>query len=206
MLRDQALAVSGLLSPASGGPAVNTYQPKGIWEEASFGKKKYTQDSGEKLYRRSLYTYWRRIIAPTMFFDNATRQTCTVVASRTNTPLHALQTLNNTAYVEAARALAQRTLLQHPVGKETADDTDADRIDAILKRVLARPASNQEREILLRGLNRTRGQFSDGSKDALALVAVGESTRDERIAPNELAAWTNLCLAILNLDETLNRE
>ena len=113
--------------------------------------------------------------------------------------------------MEAARALAQRTLLQYPVGKETADDTaadriDADRIDAILKRVLARPASNQEREILLRGLNRTRGQFADGSKDALALVAVGESTRDERIAPNELAAWTNLCLAILNLDETLNRE
>ena len=211
MLRDQALAVSGLLSPTSGGPAVNTYQPKGIWEEASFGKKKYTQDSGEKLYRRSLYTYWRRIIAPTMFFDNATRQTCTVVASRTNTPLHALQTLNNTAYVEAARALAQRTLLQYPVGKETTDDTaadriDADRIDAILKRVLARPASNPEREILLRGLNRTRGQFADGSKDALALVAVGESTRDERIDPNELAVWTNLCLAILNLDETLNRE
>ncbi len=206
MLRDQALAVSGLLSPVSGGPAVNTYQPKGIWEEASFGKKKYTQDRGEKLYRRSLYTYWRRIIAPTMFFDNATRQTCTVVASRTNTPLHALQTLNNTAYVEAARALAQRTLLQHSDGKEPADDTDADRVDAIMKRVLARSASNQEREILLRGLKRTRSQFADGSKDALALVAVGESTPDERIAPNELAAWTNLCLAILNLDETLNRE
>ena len=206
MLRDQALAVSGLLSPASGGPAVNTYQPKGIWEEASFGKKKYTQDRGEKLYRRSLYTYWRRIIAPTMFFDNASRQTCTVVASRTNTPLHALQTLNNTAYVEAARALAQRTLLQYPVPKETSDNTDSYRIDAIMKRVLARPASSQEREILLRGLNRTRGQFADGSKDALALISVGESTPDEQIAPNELAAWTNLCLAILNLDETLNRE
>ena len=206
MLRDQALAVSGLLSPVSGGPAVNTYQPKGIWEEASFGKKKYTQDSGEKLYRRSLYTYWRRIIAPTMFFDNATRQTCTVVASRTNTPLHALQTLNNTAYVEAARALAQRTLLQYPLAAEAAENTDADRIDAVMKRVLARPASDQERVILLRGLNRTREQFADGSKNALALLAVGESTYDERIPPPELAAWTNLCLAILNLDETLNRE
>ena len=206
MLRDQALAVSGLLSPVSGGPAVNTYQPKGIWEEASFGKKKYTQDRGEKLYRRSLYTYWRRIIAPTMFFDNASRQTCTVVASRTNTPLHALQTLNNTAYVEAARALAQRTLLQSPGPRKTGKNTDSDRIDAIMKRVLARPASNQEREILLRGLNRTRVQFSDEPKDALALISVGESKPDEQIAPNELAAWTNLCLAILNLDETLNRE
>jgi hypothetical protein len=206
MLRDQALAASGLLSPISGGPAVNTYQPKGIWEEASFGKKKYTQDNGEKLYRRSLYTYWRRIIAPTMFFDNASRQTCTVVASRTNTPLHALQTLNNTAYVEAARALAQMILLKYPADEQEPEATDATRIDAIMKRVLARAASDQEREILLRGVNRTRGQFSDGSKDALALLSVGDSTRDERIAPTELAAWTNLCLAILNLDETLNRE
>lgn len=211
MLRDQALAVSGLLSPVSGGPAVNTYQPKGIWEEASFGKKKYTQDVGEKLYRRSLYTYWRRIIAPTMFFDNATRQTCTVVASRTNTPLHALQTLNNTAYVEAARALAQRTLLEHATAVETSanadsESTDAVRIDAIMKRVLARSASDQERRILLKGLQRTREQFADGSESALALLAVGESKYDEQIPPTELAAWTNLCLAILNLDETLNRE
>ncbi len=108
MLRDQALAASGLLSSVRGGPSVNTYQPAGVWEDASFGKKTYRRDSGEKLYRRSLYTFWRRIIAPTMFFDNATRQTCTVKEGRTNTPLHALQTLNNTAYVEAARALAQR--------------------------------------------------------------------------------------------------
>ena len=213
MLRDQALAASGLLSPINGGPSVNTYQPKGIWEEASFGKKKYTQDSGEKLYRRSLYTYWRRIIAPTMFFDNASRQTCTVKASRTNTPLHALQTLNNTAYVEAARTLAQLSLLKHPVSllkhpdnEQQPESTDADRIDTIMKRVLARPASEAEREILLRGVNRTRGQFADGSKDALALLSVGESDRNENISPAELAAWTNLCLAILNLDETLNRE
>ena len=105
MLRDQALAVSGLLSPIDGGPAVNTYQPEGVWEEASFGNKKYARDSGDKLYRRSLYIFWRRIIAPTMFFDSASRQTCTVKEGRTNTPLHALQTLNNIAYVEAARAL-----------------------------------------------------------------------------------------------------
>ncbi|MAI34589.1 MAG: hypothetical protein CBE00_10030 [Planctomycetaceae bacterium TMED240] len=210
MLRDQALAASGLLSPVNGGPSVNTYQPEGIWEEASFGKKKYRQDSGEKLYRRSLYTYWRRIIAPTMFFDNASRQTCTVRASRTNTPLHALQTLNNTAYVEAARVLAQKTLLEHPADdaaqQKKLDEIDSVRIDTVMKRILARPASAPEQKILLRGLNRTRVQFSEDTKDALALITVGASEHDDSISPNELAAWTNLCLAILNLDEALNRE
>ena len=210
MLRDQALAASGLLSPVIGGPSVNTYQPEGIWEEASFGKKKYSQDSGEKLYRRSLYTYWRRIIAPTMFFDNASRQTCTVKASRTNTPLHALQTLNNTAYVEAARTLAQKTLLEHPAENAALqtrlEEIDSVRIDTVMKCILARPASAPEQKILLRGLNRTRVQFAEGTKDALALLAVGASKHDESISPNELAAWTNLCLAILNLDEALNRE
>ena len=211
MLRDQALAASGLLSPVSGGPSVNTYQPEGIWEEASFGKKKYSRDSGEKLYRRSLYTYWRRIIAPTMFFDNASRQTCTVKASRTNTPLHALQTLNNTAYVEAARILAERTLLedreQNQQQKSQPDEeTDSARIDRVMKRVLARPASVHERSILLGGLKRTRQQFADDSEGALALLAVGESDHDKSINPSELASWTNLCLAILNLDESLNRE
>ncbi|NND99689.1 MAG: DUF1549 domain-containing protein [Pirellulaceae bacterium] len=140
MLRDQALAVSGLLSSVNEGPAVNTYQPPGIWEEASFGKKTYQQDTGEKLYRRSLYTFWRRIIAPTMFFDNATRQTCTVKTARTNTPLHALQTFNNVAYVEAARALAELAL--------QSDATSADeRIDFILQRVLARGATEAEKTI-----------------------------------------------------------
>jgi len=205
MLRDQALAASGLLSPVNGGPAVNSYQPQGVWEEASFGKKKYQQDTGEKLYRRSLYTYWRRIIAPTMFFDNASRQTCTVKASRTNTPLHALQTLNNTTYVEAARVLAQTILQQESLDVDP-EQVDASRIDKIMHRILARAASVPERKILLRGLNRTRQQLAAGSADAIALLSVGDSPRDETLDPRELAAWSNLCLAILNLDETLNRE
>jgi hypothetical protein len=199
MLRDQVLAASGLLSPADGGAAVNTYQPPGIWEEASFGKKQYTQDEGEKLYRRSLYTYWRRIIAPTMFFDSASRQNCTVKSSRTNTPLHALQTLNNVAYVEAARVLAEASL--------KADvDTDAERIDFVTRRTIARQASGAEKKVLLRGLERTRGQFGDKSDEAVKLVTIGESSRDESIDPIEHAAWTSLCLAVFNLDETLNRE
>src|SRR5438876_7092077 len=121
MLRDQALFLAGLLVEKIGGAAVMPYQPEGIWEEATFGKKSYKQDHGAALYRRSLYTFWRRIVGPTMFFDNASRQTCYVRAIRTNTPLHALTTLNDVQYVEAARALAQRVLL--------AQDDDAARLD-----------------------------------------------------------------------------
>lgn len=199
MIRDQALAASGLLSTVRSGPSVNTYQPPGIWEEASFGKKTYAQDRGEKLYRRSLFTFWRRIIAPTMFFDTASRQSCTVKMSRTNTPLHALQTLNNTAYVEAARVLAASAL------KSDASD-DPSRINFVLQRVLARDAADSERDVLLRGLNRTRAQFADQKEEAAKLLGVGDSPRDETLDTIEHACWTSLCLAVLNLDETLNRE
>ncbi|MDG2221103.1 MAG: PSD1 and planctomycete cytochrome C domain-containing protein [Rubripirellula sp.] len=199
MLRDQALAASGLLSPVVNGPAVNTYQPPGIWEDASFGKKKYRQDQGEKLYRRSLFVFWRRIIAPTMFFDNASRQTCTVGVSRTNTPLHALQTLNDVTFVEASRALAE-TALASPA------KSDSDRIDEIMQRVLARACSPAERQVLLSGLQRTRLQFADHPEAAVQLIDTGDSPRNENLDAAEHAAWTSLTLAILNLDETLNRE
>ena len=199
MLRDQALFVSGLLSKANSGPAVNTYQPEGVWEEASFGKKTYAQDVGEKLYRRSLYTYWRRIIAPTMFFDNASRQTCTVKSGRTNTPLHALQTLNNVAYVEAARVLAEAALKA-----EVADDKD--RIQWTMLRVLGRNASPQEQAILLAGLQRTQQQYTGNADAAEKLIAFGESKHDTSLDPIQHACWTSLCLAVLNFDETLNRE
>lgn len=131
MIRDQALAASDLLVATLGGPAVKSYQPSGVWEEATFGNRRYEQDHGDALYRRSLYTFWRRIIAPTMFFDNATRQTCTVKVLRTNTPLHALLTLNDVTFVEAARVLAERALLA-----ENLDD--AARIDEVCRRLLAR--------------------------------------------------------------------
>ena len=208
MIRDQALAVSGLLSPVRDGPAVNTYQPPGIWEEASFGKKKYRQDTGEKLYRRSLYVFWRRIIAPTMFFDSASRQTCTVRSGRTNTPLHALQTLNGVTYVESARQLAQHILAEKidQPSDQASGDNDRERIDRILQRVIARRASQDEQAILERGLERARKQFAQEPDAAIAFLSVGQSARDETIDASELAAWTSLCLAVLNFDETLNRE
>jgi hypothetical protein len=205
MLRDQALFVSGLLSPHRGGPAVNTYQPPGVWEEASFGKKTYQRDEGEELYRRSLYVFWRRIIAPTMFFDSASRQTCTVKVSRTNTPLHALQTFNGVAYVEAARVLAESVLFGRGVAGVAAGE-ESQVLEQVMRRVLGRPPSTREERILLRGLHRSRNEFKDQPEQARLLLEVGESPRDESIDPVEHAAWATLCLAVLNLDETLNRE
>ncbi len=199
MLRDQALAASGLMSPVDGGPAVNTYQPAGVWEEASFGKKVYTQDSGEKLYRRSLYVFWRRIISPTMFFDNASRQACTVKSGRTNTPLHALLTLNETVYVESARMLAEKVL-------QSNFQDDSARINAVFSRVVSRPATADEQSVLLRGLQRARGQYAKVPDEPGKLLAIGESPRDETLDASEHAVWTGMCLAVLNLDETLNRE
>ncbi len=199
MLRDQALAASGLLVGTVGGPPVKGYQPAGVWEEATFGNKKYVQDQGESLYRRSLYTFWRRIIAPTMFFDNATRQTCTVKSFRTNTPLHALLTLNDVTFVEAARALAERTL------KEELPHDEA-RIDSIFRRLMARSAQDQERTILLAAISRSRSEFKADQEAAQKLLALGESKRDERLDPVEHAAWTSLTLAVMNLDEALTKE
>ncbi len=200
MIRDQALKASGLLSQKVGGEPVNTYQPPGIWEEASFGKKTYVRDEGEKLYRRSLYIFWRRIAAPSMLFDSASRQNCTVKISRTNTPLHALQTLNDVTYVEAARCLAQRILQD--------DDLSGDRqrLDLAMNYVLARPSSDEEAAILLSGLRRSKQQYRSNPQDAQRVLDQGESTRNQHLDAITHASWTGLCLTILNMDETLNRE
>jgi hypothetical protein len=197
MIRDQALAVSGLLTPSIGGPPVKPYQPKGIWEEATFGTKTYAQDRGESLYRRSLYVFWRRIVGPTMFFDTQSRSTCVVKPTRTNTPLHALATLNDPTYVEAARSLAERAL-KCP--------TDAERLAYACRRVLAREPSAAERDVLLAGLARRRAEFAARPEDAKLLLKVGESKRDESLEPVEHAAWTAVALTILNLDEAVTRE
>lgn len=197
MVRDQALAASGLMVAAVGGPPVKGYQPAGVWEETTFGRKQYVQDQGEALYRRSLYTFWRRIIAPTMFFDNATRQTCTVKSFRTNTPLHALLTLNDVTFVEAARALAERV--------QTSDSDEA-RIDAVFRRLLCRRATNDEKTILLAAIDRSRGEFRADPEAAGKLLAIGESKRNEQLDAIEHAAWTSLTLAVMNLDETLTKE
>ena len=197
-IRDQALSISGLLSASRGGAGVNSYQPAGIWEEPTFGLKKYTIGQGDQLYRRSLYTFWRRIAAPTQFFDSATRTGCSVRASRTNTPLHALATLNDPAYVEAARAFAEQ-IWHH------ADD-DAARLDWAMQRVLARSLSDAERSILKESLTRLRAQYAADPAAAELLLKVGKSQRDESIPAAEHAAWAAICGLLLNLDETLTKE
>jgi hypothetical protein len=199
MIRDQALAASGLLVDKIGGKPVLGYQPPGIWEEATFGQIRYNQEHGEALYRRSLYTFWRRIVGPTMFFDVANRQTCTIRIARTNTPLHALVTLNDVTFVEAARALAQRVLFG------PARD-DAGRITESFRRLVAREPKPTEREILVRRLESLRKLYASDEAAAKKLIATGESPADPTLAPAELAAWTSLTTVLLNLDETISKE
>lgn len=198
MIRDQALAASGLLVEKLGGPPVKGYQPPGIWEEATFGNIRYQADQGEALYRRSVYQFWRRIVGPTMFFDVANRQTCQVKVARTNTPLQALITLNDVTYVEAARALAERVL--------TEAATPEQRVELIYRKILARRPSSNEQQVLLDTLRKFQEQFARDPEGAKKLLKVGESKRNEALDPIQHAACTALCGLVLNLDETLNKE
>ncbi len=198
MIRDTALQAAGLLAGSVGGPPVKPYQPGGVWEEATFGAKRYEADHGAALYRRSLYVFWRRIVGPTMFFDAANRQYCTVRTARTDTPLQALLLLNDTGYVEAARVLAGRAMAASP-------ETGA-RIDVLYRRVLGRRASAEERAILAGGLARHRERLARQPEEAGRLLAVGESARPAGLDAVEHAAWTLVAGTVLNLDEAISKE
>ncbi len=198
MIRDQALAAGGLLVEKQGGPPVKGYQPPGIWEEATFGNIGYQQESGEALYRRSLYQFWRRIVGPTIFFDVSARQSCQVKIARTNTPLHALVTLNDVTYVEAARTLAQRVLLN--------STDDAVRLTEAFRRCTSRRPTDAELAVLTRRLQALRGVFAKDEAAAKKLLTVGESQPSDKLAPSELAAFTSLATLLLNLDETISKE
>jgi len=198
MLRDVALSAAGLLAEEAGGTPVRPYQPTGVWEEATFGNKRYEQDHGAALHRRSLYVFWRRIVGPTMFFDVASRQTCTVRTPRTNVPLHALLTLNDTAFVEAARVLAGRVI------GGAHDDTA--RMSLACRAVLGRGPSADEQAVLIHGLGRHRARFAGDKAAALELLKTGETPTDPALDPLELASWTVVCSTLLNLDEALTKE
>ncbi|MGK0187999.1 MAG: hypothetical protein ACI9R3_003791 [Verrucomicrobiales bacterium] len=202
MIRDQALAAAGLLVPEIGGAPVKPYQPPGVWADVTFGNKRYTQDTGTGLYRRSLYTFWRRIIGPTMFFDSAARQICEVKVARTNSPLHALSTLNDVTYVEAARALAQRVM--RDVGDEPA--AAEEQIERAFRLVLSRIPNAEEVAVLHRSLERLRSQFAKDPASAQLYLANGTLDVNSAAALQDLAALSAVCLSILNLDEALNRE
>jgi hypothetical protein len=194
-LRDQALALSGLLVEKRGGPAVMPYQPPGIWEEMSFGKNRYFQGKGEDLYRRSLYTFWRRSVAPASFFDVPARQTCAVKPQRTSTPLHALTTLNDVTYVEAARVWAE---------KLASIRDEAQRLQNAYRSATGRHLDARGLSTLKQTLARARQHYQTNPKAAEDLLHTGEFKCLGTLPSAEHAAWTTVCLMILNLDETLN--
>jgi hypothetical protein len=201
ILRDVALASSGLLNTKFGGKPVYPYQPPGIWDSLSITKERdfsYPQSKGDDLYRRSLYTFWRRTVGPGNMFDASSRQACKVRASLTSTPLHALTTLNDITWVEASRALAERTLRASP-GTDT-------RLTDAFRRILARRPRSQELEILRRGFTRAQRAYAQEPEQARVLLAMGESKRDTRLNPAEHAAMTQTCLSLFNLDEALTKE
>lgn len=198
MLRDQALYISGLMKDSIGGKPVKPYQPEGIWEEATFGFTKYEQDKGDALYRRSLYTFWRRIVGPTFLFDNASRQLTTVKSVNTNTPLHALTTLNDVTYMEAARVLAEKIMLKKK--------TDRERLDLAFEKTTGRKVNNGELGILQNRVNELRSEYGQSKEEALALTTVGEYRFNDTLNLTDHAAYTAICSLLLNLDETINRQ
>jgi hypothetical protein len=202
-IRDQALFVGGLLSGKTGGPPVKPYQPAGLWEELSFGNGKtsvdfYVQDHGESLYRRSLYTFWKRTVAPPSMavFDGGGREMCRVSVELTNTPLQALTLQNDITFLEAARHLARRMLLE---GGPAADD----QLTYGWRTVLTRMPSSEELNVLRRSLERYRSVYRNDMAAAEQLLSAGESARDARLDAAEHAAMTMVAHTLLNLDEAI---
>ena len=205
LIRDNALAASGLLNSAIGGPSVFPYQPKGIWEELAFGDgfsaQSYEQSHGPDLYRRGMYTFWKRTAPPASLatFDAPDREKCTARRAQTNTPLQALVLLNDPTYVEAARALAQRAML------EGGRDPKA-RIGYAFRLATSRKATDQELAVLRALLDGRLKAFQQDRQSALKLLSVGESPRDRRLDATELAAYTTVASVIFNLDETISKQ
>ncbi len=180
MIRDTALAASGLLNPEIGGPSVLPYQPKGLWEELAFGDgysaQTYEQSSGKDLYRRGMYTFWKRTAPPASLatFDAPDREKCTGRRALTNTPLQALVLLNDPTYVEAARALAQRTLLYGGTDEKS-------RLNFAFRLATARKPSGKEAGVLRKLLDTELKSFAQNPQAAVKLLRVGDSARDKRL-------------------------
>lgn len=201
ILRDVALSASGLLNPQIGGRPVYPYQPDDIWETLAITKERdftYPASSGAELYRRSLYTFWRRTIGPANMFDASARQTCKVRTSTTSTPLHALTTLNDPTWAEAARVLAAHSM-------EAAPETDA-RLTFVFRRVLGRPPTEPDLAILRRAFEKQRALYAADAPAAAEVIKIGAAPLAEKLPKAEHAALTAICLALFNLDEALTRE
>jgi hypothetical protein len=203
MIRDQALAVSGLLSTKMGGPSVKPYQPDGLWEQLSAfpGRKLFIRSTGEDLWRRSVYTYWKRTVPPPSMtiFDAPTRESCVVRRQMSSTPLQALALLNDEMYIETARKFAERIVKEGGVSPEQ-------RLAWAMRLATSRQASEQEVKILEQGLNRRLAQYRADPASAEKLLSAGEAPRDKSIDAAELAAYTTTASVILNLDEVITRQ
>jgi len=205
LIRDDALAVSGLLNDRIGGPSVYPYQPKGLWEEMAFGSgftgQTYTESTGRELYRRSMYTVWKRTVPPAALvtFDAPDREKCTARRSITDTPLQALVLMNDPTYVEAARFLAARMIAEGGTAPVA-------RIQYAFRLATGRIPDSQETAVLVEAANEALADFRQHRDEAAALLTVGASKSNQSQDPQELAAWTTVASMILNLDETITKE
>lgn len=202
MIRDYMLAASDTLSSKIGGPSVKPYQPDGVWEAVAMrgsNTRDYRQDSGESLYRRSLYTFWKRSAPPASMdiFNAPSREVCTITRDRTNTPLQALATLNDPQAIEAARQLAVIAI--------AASSEPEVQIDAMAKRLLARSLDSRELAIVSESLQSLTRHYSEHPEAAAELIAVGESEPPAELPATQLAAYTMLANQLMNLDEVLNK-
>jgi len=202
MIRDQALSVSGLLVEKLGGPSVKPYQPDGVYKDMAFsGLAGYDRDKGEGLWRRSLYTYWKRtVLAPNMqVFDASSREFCRVREVRTNTPLQALNLMNDVTYVEAARLLGQRMLIE-------GGQTPMERLAWAYRLATSRKPSESEMQVLLRNLKAQTDYFTNNPAEATRLLAVGARRGESLLDPAKLAAYAMTAGLILNLDEVITKQ
>jgi len=204
MIRDNALAISGLLNRKMGGPSISPYEPPKLWDEIAFGggfsAQTYVQSHGEDLYRRGLYIYAKRSMPhPSLItFDAPNREICTVQRPVTNTPLQALLLLNDPIYVEAARVMGQRIM------KDGGAD-DRQKLVYAFRLCTARAPSEREILILEKSLGRHREKYKVDKAAAEKLVTVGESPRPKELDVSELAAWTAVGNVMLNMDETISK-
>jgi hypothetical protein len=202
-IRDQALFVSGLLEERVGGPSVKPYQPGGLWREVAMpnsNTRNFVRGGTEDLWRRSLYTYWKRASPPPslLTFDAPTREACVIRRPVTNTPLQALVLWNDVQYVEAARVLAQRTL------DETGDDVA--RLRTMFRRCTGRTPDAEDLSQLREALAHFRTRYRAAPEDGARLLEVGEAPLPEGVAEDELAAWTVVASSVLSLHETITQD
>ena len=200
MVRDTALAAAGLLVGDVGGPSVKPYQPEGYWDYLNFPQRTWQADRGKSLYRRGLYTHWQRqyLHPALMVFDAPSREECTARRPRSNTPLQALVLLNDPEYVEAARALATKTLAEGG-----ADPLSRARF--MLRRAVGRVPSDREAAVVAELVSAEQARFVADADGVKKLLAIGDLPLPEGLDRVELAAWTTAARVVLNMQETFTR-